>query len=1030
MGILWEIQLLGGLRVKRAALLAAESIASTSAGSTPRTVIERFRTQKTGALLAYLALHPQAHAREVLCDMLWPEAEPAASAQSLRTAIASLRRQLEPPGVPPGAVLVASRTTLQLNAQVVSADAREFRRACKAARAALASSAEKTALLERAVSLYSGTLLPGLYEEWILSAARELEEEYFSLLGQLLERLEHAGETSRALHYARVGAKHDETRSTLQQALARLNAADLTSEEGRASATIPVVSEVTPQGKSARKTLAHESATHESETEQHDTAYVVRSTHDRRAPDAGIPSKNQAAQKRPGFNEGPVVLPAILDRFFGRENEINRICKELDGEQSAGGGRSAGVDRARLLILIGAGGSGKTRLAIEAALQFVNMRRQSEQAAFYVPLADVRDEKFLVGAMMEVLALPRAGHFLTGVSPEAAPIQRLVAALNARPTLLVLDNFEHLATASAPLLQSLLECVPRLQLLVTSQQRLSIAGGREIAVSGLPFPPQETPAREISVPENLWEFPAVQMFVERAQSVRPDFGLTRHNAAAIAEICRRLEGIPLALELAAARATTFTPVQIAARLADVQEKFAFLTATKRPATMRHISLHTAITWSYELLPESLAGLWTCLSVFRGGFTLEAATVVCKDESAAHRLGQLRACSLLNVAEARGSLRFRLPELLREYGAEKRRETNDPATLGVLPERHARYYDDLLRGYVRTLRTEGEAEALALAIGEIENARAALEWVAAQPDDENQALAASLSLSLGVCLQRYGLHREAQLLVEKGLEIVAHSSTRAQKKYQRDLLREHAGLSLDLLEWDKARASAQAFLAHCRKRRHKPDIAAATNLLGLAAKGEKNWSQARRHFVLARELFAAEADAIGLANAHNNLGLIEYLDEAGDKSVAQQHLQEALHLRRTAGDRRAVAEAHVNLGALVQHGGQYSTARRHYLVALKIEAHLEHAFGVGRALCNLGEIAEEQGDVSRALHLYIAARALFGEIGVAYQNYTDQRLAALAGERKVSLEEIHAHARELVREGMLKELAHWALGKTG
>lgn len=984
MGILWQIQLLGGLCVTRVAALAASGEVAAQAGSTP-TVIERFRTQKTGALLAYLALYPQSHAREVLCELLWPDTEPAASAQSLRTAIASLRRQLEPPGVPSGAVLNASRTMLQLNPQVASVDAREFQNACKTARAASANGDDEIASLERALALYAGTLLPGFYEEWILSAAREMEEEYFFLLRQLLERLKNVGDDARALHWARIGAQHDPTQPALQEFLTQLDPSNKT--VGAA-----------PQKKRGRPRTAH----------------VARN---RRASDVASLAGETALNAAP-FNTAPVVLPAILDRFFGREQEINRVCGELEG----GEGRR---NCARLLTITGAGGSGKTRLAIEAAHQFVNAHWQGEQAVFYVPLADIRDEKFLVGAILEVLALPRAGQFLTGIAPEAAPFERLVAGLNTRPTLLVLDNFEHLATTGAPLLQSLLENAPQLQILVTSQQRLNIAGGREIAVAGLPFPLKEKSLFP-PAPEQLWTFPAVQMLIERAQAVSPDFGLTRHNAAAVAEICWRLEGVPLALELAAARAAAFTPTQIAMRLAGVQEKFDVLTATKRPATLRHFSLYTAISWSYELLPDTLAQLWMKLSIFRGGFTLEAAESVCEDESAAHRLGQLRACSLLNVAEVRGALRFRLPELLREYAAEKWREAElRAATPGVLPARHARYFEELFAGYARALRTEGEAEALALAIGEAENARTALEWAAAQTDVENQKLAVSLSLSLGACLQRYGLHRQAQETVEVGLEIVARS-TPSRAELQVALLREHAGLSLDLLEWDKARESATALLRYSRRRRHEGDIAAAINLLGLAAKGEGDWSQARAHFVEARTRFEREGNVIGLANVDNNLALVEYLDEAGDKMRAAHYLREALRLRKKAGDRRAVAEAHINLGALAQQNGQLPKARRHYLLALRIEARLEHVFGVGRALCNLGEVAEGQGEISQALRLYGAARALFEEIGVAYQNYTAQKLAALLSESETRPQEIQAHARELARTGALEELSNWAL----
>src|SRR5690606_15231390 len=212
---------------------------------------------------------------------------------------------------------------------------------------------------------------------------------------------------------------------------------------------------------------------------------------------------------------------------------------------------------------------------------------------------------------------------------------------------------------------------------------------------------------------------------------------------------------------------------------------------------------------------------------------EAAQFICDEPSAPHQLSQLRASSLLNVAEYGGALRFHLPELLREYAGEKLSEAQlEYSSTGVLQLRHARYYNDLLSTYSSSMRTELEADSLMQAVVETENARAGLEWAITTPSSENRALAASLALSVGMCLQRRGLHREALEIVEKGISVLQP----ADKEFgdlRLSLLREHSGLSLDLLQWERACESAEEMLALCRKRRNLPGVASAINL-GLAA----------------------------------------------------------------------------------------------------------------------------------------------------------------------------------------------------
>jgi predicted ATPase len=359
----------------------------------------------------------------------------------------------------------------------------------------------------------------------------------------------------------------------------------------------------------------------------------------------------------PPLNATPAFtsnLPLQFTRFFGRREEIERLTKML----SSGEGQRVGDERSRpdaslnlhpsrLVTLTGPGGSGKTRLALEVAERCVAARRG---AVWFVPLADLSDPRLIIDAIRDALHLTP--------SPEAAPLEQVVAALSHQPTLLVLDNFEHLVAAGAPLIRTLRERVPTLQCLVTSRQRLEVEGEREFPVLPLPTP------EEWNNPEQLSLYESVQLFVDRAQAVQPDFQVTNANAAAVAELCHRLEGIPLALELAAARIRLLTPAQM---LAHLEHRLDFQTSSRRDATARHRTLRAAVDWSYELLSSELQQFFAWLSVFRGGWTLQAAAAVCEESAALDYLSQLQACSLIVAEEISGESRFRMLETLREYG---------------------------------------------------------------------------------------------------------------------------------------------------------------------------------------------------------------------------------------------------------------------------------------------------------------------------------------------------------------------------
>jgi predicted ATPase len=320
-------------------------------------------------------------------------------------------------------------------------------------------------------------------------------------------------------------------------------------------------------------------------------------------------------------------LPPQFTRFFGRAEEIARLEGLLLDEQ------------ARLVTLTGPGGSGKTRLALEVARQVLEPFRG---AVWFVPLADLADSRLIVDAVGEALSIQQV--------PGVERLEQVVEVLSRQPTLLVLDNFEHLlreeegergeredgrgrkrteenttspphhlTTSPTALVRTLLSRVPTLACLVTSRQRLELAGEREYRVRPLPTPEGVTTLAEVVRCES------VRLLVDRAQAARPDFQVTARNVSAVAALCDGLEGIPLALELAAARAQVLTPAQMVAQL---EQRFDFLVSRRRDVAARHRTLRAAMEWSYQLLPLELQRFFARLSVFRGGWTLEAAAAVC------------------------------------------------------------------------------------------------------------------------------------------------------------------------------------------------------------------------------------------------------------------------------------------------------------------------------------------------------------------------------------------------------------------
>lgn len=632
---IWRVEMLGNLQA------GAEDV-----------TISRFRTRRVGLLLAYLAYYGErSHSRDELADMLWPECDADLARRNLRQALSSLRRHLEPPSLPSGAVLVAKQARVSLNMDYVATDVAEFCSLVAGASSAK-SNAQKIEKLKRAVEIYKGDLLPGYYEDWVQRERLQLEDLLVAALQSLVHACEAEGQIDDAIRYVRLALAKDHLKEDLHATLMRLYLAS----ERPASAL--------QHFQDWKTKLADE---------LHDEPGEEIRTLAERAQREGQPKRGPGRREKEAApsqdtspapeEEGSIAkLPVQLTRFFGRAAETEQAVREV------------GEARSRLVSLLGPAGAGKTRLSIQVG------RRLAEQHGWnvwFVPLADFSDGAMVLDAVADAMRLrSEAG---------ASPLAMVQAHLSGEKNLLILDNLEHILESAVAPVESILREVPNVSILVTSRQSLKLGGEREIDLDALPIPSEESGALA-----DFSEVPSVQLFVDRAQAILPDFQVTPNNAKAIAAICSKLDGLPLALEIAAGLSNAFTPSQLVQNL---ENRLEILRSRRRDIGDRHRSLRAAIDYSYDLLTPAQQRFFVALSVFRGGFTVEAATRIClKNGKSLRMILDLQERSLLRSEEAaEGSpARFRLLESFREYGAEilKPEEEED------LRRRHATYYLEL------------------------------------------------------------------------------------------------------------------------------------------------------------------------------------------------------------------------------------------------------------------------------------------------------------------------------------------------
>ena len=590
----------------------------------------------------------------------------------------------------------------------------------------------------------------------------------------------------------------------------------------------------------------------------------------------------------------------------------------------------------RLLSLTGTGGVGKTRLARELARSVVD---RFPDGVWSVELAPLREARLVARAVAVVLDV--------GETPGRPLLAALVSALRARRMLLVLDNCEHLLDGCASVVGAMLAGCPDVRVLVTSRQSLGITGELNWRVPSL-----ASPTALDTDPAQLGRHDAVRLFLDRASAVDPTFALTGRNARAVAQLCRRLDGIPLALELAAARLNALGVEQLAARL---DRRFTLLSSGSRTAPPRHQTLRATIDWSYDLLDSLERLLFRRLSVFVGGWTLEAAEAVGAGEridasNVLDLLARLVDKSLVLAEEQPdGGRRYRMLETLREYARERLEASG---ALGAVEECHARYYLCLTNGLEPELASGRRDAALATLEAEHDNLRRALGWCR---DGDGRAVAVGLTIAWNLFwfwyLRGYLLEgfRWAEALLARSSGVAPDI---------RALALSGAGRMAWLLGED---AAARLRLRECaalwREIGDERGLANALIVLGMETEEPSEaWSQLTQ----GEATFRADGDKWGLALALRLQGLWAF--QHGDEETARARMEEGLALSRQVGDRWFIAQTLNHLGDLARRQADYARAEARYEESLALFRAQGVLGGIPNLLHNLGHVALARGDV--------------------------------------------------------------------
>lgn len=884
----------------------------------------RWRLRKAGRLVKLLAL-ARGHGlhREQVMDALWPDLDSKAAANNLHRTLHAAREALD--AAPAG----ASSPYLRLRDDLLElcpdgelwVDAEVFEEA-----AATARRTRDPAAYRAAIDLYAGDLLPeDRYEEWVEDRRELLRQTRLALLTEMAALHEEHGDHAPAIEALERVVAVDPAHEGAHAGLMRLHALS-----GRRSEALDQYEQLT---ESLSRKLGVEPGT--ASRRLHDDILAHRFTQDE-------PRREHSEDAGGALHN----LPAPRTSFVGREGELAELKRALA--------------MTRLMTLTGAGGCGKTRLALEAARDLVGIY---PDGVWFVELAPLSDPALVPNALAAVLGVRER--------PDLPLTAALADYLRFRRTLLVLDNCEHLIGACARLVETLLSSCGDLRVLATSREALRVTGETNWSVPSLTVPGAEHPpdARDLA------RYEAVRLFVDRARSRLPAFDLTPGNARSVADVCRKLDGIPLAIELATARMTALALDHIAGRLED---SLGLLTTGARAAEPRQRTLKATLAWSHNLLSGSERRLFGRLSVFAGGWTLDAAEEVFADNGAGEDdvpdvLSRLVDKSLV-VAEANvdGSLRYRMLEPVRQYARERLEESGEKERVR---ERHAGYYLGLAERAEPELTGHDQIAWLGRLVTEHANLWSALSWHLDEglPEPGKHP---SVGLRLAAALGRFwSVHNpsEGREWLKKGLD----ESDDAPVAVRSKALRAAGLIAVYRLDREAITMLEEALILS-GKLQDEVGQAASINYL-MHAIGILGYHERMPTLRAETEalLEGSPADRRAVAYLQLTLGMMAMI---GEDHAQVSRLEEALNLFREVGDLRTSAMCLTIMGIDALGRSDVERAARAFEDTLRLLLPLKDKIGTFYSLMGTAGVAVLQNRPARAARLSGAAEVLRVAIG--------------------------------------------------
>lgn len=753
----------------------------------------------------------------------------------------------------------------------------------------------------------------------------------------------------------------------------------------------------------------------------------------------------------------PNNLPHQLTSFIGREKEMEAIVRLLSA--------------APLLTLTGSGGCGKTRLALQTAAECV---ADYPDGVWLIELAPISEAEFIPQAVAQVLSVRE--------EPGRPLTETLSDYLLGKRLLLLLDNCEHLLEAVANFLAVVRRIVPALRVLVTSRAPLQLSGETLYRVPSLAMPS----LRRLT-PAALQQCESVRLFVERAMLHRPTFTLTAENAAPLAEVCTRLDGIPFAIELAAARMRVLSIEEISCRLDD---RFRLLTGGNRTALPRQQTLRATLDWSYDLLSEAERLLLVRLSVFAGGFTLDAAEQVCAMAVEGTPLDvpdvfevllSLVDKSLVQHDSDTQEGRYRLLETIREYGQERLAERDEQ---DALRRAHRGYYLAYAERLSMELYGAEQASFLERIATEHDNLRAALQYsLSSDEQDTLPFVALRFCLALGRFWEIRGYLSEGTAQIRAALSATSGAEELESVRVRAQVLDIQGRLSVHMGDYAEAARAHQDSLKLYRRLGDMEGIASALNLLGNTAYYQSDYATARNYYEQCLAIQRQRKDARGILFAFGNLGNIAHSEgrfadalhcfeeslggvrQSGDQRIiahwltnmgmcayaleayvqAQNLLLESLAISRTLGDRRSIATVLDNLGMVAFAQEDYGRAQELHTESLILSEEQGDRWSIAYTYRNLGELARVAGDLSEALRLFRESLTIYRTLdyprGIAgifecfagiYAETTPEYAAQLWGAADVIREDIRSPipANDRKRRDEAEKRTREALGEEG